>query len=51
MILNGNELKEYCKTNGLNYWTLIWTRHKNRPVMSGPLKDYRLDQLTKYTKR
>lgn len=44
-LLNGNELKAMCKENNWNYDTLIWTRHKNRDVLSGPLKGFRLDQI------
>lgn len=45
--LDGNSLKQLCKEKGWNYWTLIWTRHKNRPVMSGPLVGFKLDQISK----
>jgi hypothetical protein len=44
-ILDGNELKATCKKNNWNYDTLIWTRHKDRSVMSGLLKGFRLDQI------
>lgn len=43
--LDGNSLKAMCKENNWNYDTLIWTRHKNRAVLSGPLKGFRLDQI------
>lgn len=45
--LDGNSLKKLCKEKEWNYWTLIWTRHKNRPVMSGPLVGFKLDQISK----
>ena len=45
--LDGNSLKATCREKGWNYDTLIWIRHKNRPVMSGPLKGFRLDQISK----
>jgi hypothetical protein len=45
--LDGNTLKALCKEKGWNYDTLIWTRHKDRPVMAGPLKGFRLDQVDK----
>jgi hypothetical protein len=44
--LDGNSLKALCKDKGWNYDTLIWTRHKDRPVLSGPLKGFRLDQIS-----
>jgi len=44
-ILDGNQLKDKCKENNWNYDTLIWTRHKDREVLSGPLKGFRLDQI------
>ena len=44
--LDGNSLKALCKDNSWNYDTLIWTRHKDRPVLSGPLKGFRLDQVS-----
>lgn len=43
--LDGNSLKALCKEKQWNYDTLIWTRHKNRAVLSGPLKGFRLDQI------
>lgn len=45
--LDGNSLKAMCKENNWNYDTLIWTRHKDRPVLSGPLAGFRLDQISK----
>ena len=45
--LDGNTLKALCKEKGWNYDTLMWTRHKDRPVMAGPLKGFRLDQVDK----
>jgi len=45
--LDGNSLKAMCREKGWNYDTLIWIRHKNRPVVSGPLKGFRLDQISK----
>ena len=48
--LDGNNLKSLCKDKGWNYDTLIWTRHKDRPVLSGPLKGFRLDQISNPSK-
>lgn len=45
--LDGNSLKSMCKEKGWNYDTLMWTRHKDRPVLSGPLTGFRLDQISK----
>lgn len=47
LVLNGVELKQVCKERGWNRETLVWIRHKNRPVTSGPLKGFRLTQISK----
>ncbi len=47
LILNGVELKRVCEERGWNRETLVWIRHKNRPVTSGPLKGFRLTQISK----
>ena len=47
LTLDGLELKAICKERGWNYDTLIWVRHKNRPITSGPLKGFRLTQTSK----
>jgi hypothetical protein len=47
LLLNGLELKATCKERGWNYDTLIWVRHKDRPITSGPLKGFRLTQISK----
>ena len=45
-LLNSIELKNMCLKKEWNYDTLIWTRHMDRAIKRGPLRGFRLDQLS-----